>query len=184
METNPLSRESLEQVVNQFALGILKHHGIHCKVTDFKFMLEENMTNSAMIRAGNPVLIHIRVHDLAEALVKKGAALAHFKRLIESCLTVVPRMLHTLSLVPVGDIIKWDTEMKKFKVHKGKDIDLLPKLLPDEQIHYTVRLQIIATHIPTDTTVKVFDTRLDIDKLKRIARETLSEEVFAPNAEP
>lgn len=178
-----LTREVLEGVVNQFALSILKSQGIRCTPSDFKFMLEDNMINNAMIKAGNPVIIHIRMKDLADALIEKGHKLYDFKHQIESCLVMVPRMLHTLALVPVADIIKYDAEIKKWRKHLGLDTEILPKLLPDTEIMYDIKLVVTATHIKTDTRIVTSSRVLDMIKLRRAAREILSAEVNATEIE-
>lgn len=178
------TKEMLELVVSQFALSVLKSNArIKMTPESFKFLLEEYQTNSAFMKAGNPVEIHIRMQDLADALIKKGKQLYEFKKLIENCLLAAPKLLHTLAVVPVRDIAVWNAEVSKFKWHKGTDQDFLPKLLPDSEIHYDVQLRIIAVHVPTDTRIVVNDRKMDLAKLRREAREILSAEVNCPTRE-
>jgi hypothetical protein len=177
-ERTTFSREMLELICSQFALSILKHDNLKLEPTDFKFLLEEHMTNASFMESGNPVIIHINMKEMADALLKKGKHLYDFKRLIESCLRTVPKLRHSLAVIPARDYAKWNEELKKFKWHAGSDTDFLPRLLPDSEIHYDVQLRIIATHIKTDTRIIVNDRKMDLIKLKRLARETLSEEVI------
>lgn len=164
--------------MNQFALSIQKSKSIRCDPSTFKIYLEDNLLNSAMVTAGNPVVIRIRTHDLAEALTKQGQKLTDFKRIMEHCLLVVPRMLHTLSLVPMSQVIKWDEEVKLFRKHKGEETELLPRLLPDKDIRYDIKLYIRAIHIPSDNYIVVMDKNLNAEPLLRRARQTLSDQVL------
>lgn len=177
------TKEMLELVLSQFALSILKHENLKLEPSQFKFLLEENMLGSAAMRAGNPVIIHINMKELGDALLKKGKYLYDFKKLIENSLRTVPRLLHTLAVIPARDIARWHDDLHKYKWHQGSDTELFPKLLPDSEIHYDISLRIIATHVKTDTKVIVSDRKMDLVKLRRTAREVLSEEVFNPKEE-
>lgn len=184
-EKTTFSKEQLELVVSQFALLVLKENPrLTITPSCFKFLLEEYQLGTMFMKSGNPVEIHIRLQDLADALVLKGKHLYDFKRIVESAIRAVPKMLHTLAVVPTRDIAAWKADIQKFKWHAGNDTDFLPKLLPDSEIHYDIQLRIIATHIKTDTRVVVNDRQMDLVKLRRTAREILSEEVHCLTPEP
>lgn len=172
------SKLQLEQVVSQFALALIKANNLKLNPQSFKFLLEEYQVNAAFMKAGNPVEIHISLKELSDALVKKGAHLIEFKRLIESSLLAVPKLLPSLSVIPARDIAKWNEELRKYKWHVGDDTSFLPKLLPDSEIFYDIQLNITATHIKSDVSVVVESRNLDLTKLRRFAREQLSEEYF------
>lgn len=180
---NAFTRQQLEQVVNAFALSILHISKHKLDPTSFKIYLEEHQTIDVFMKSGNPVEIHIRMQDLADALIKKGEHLHRFKRLVGSALGAAPRLLHSLAVIPISDIARWHGDIERFKWHKGKDTDFLPKLLPDHEIHYDISLRIIATHINSDTRIVVSDRNFDLNKLRRVARETLSEEFYCEKEE-
>lgn len=176
------NREQLEAVVNQFALQIIKQYELRAKPEHFKIFLSHDIVPTAVMKWGEPVQIFVKELDLVEALVNKGAKLTEFRQLIASCLRTVPRLHPATAITIPATIIK--QEEGRWHAHKGEESELFPNLIPEERISYKIRLYVEATDTETKRTIRFVTRNLDVDKMRRDVRETLSAPPETNAAEP
>lgn len=169
----------LNELLNRHAVNVLKKSRLKINHEGFVFHLEENLRNDLVMTAGNPVVIRMNLAIFSKVLLealkdKRGISkqLRDLNSQLLNCYEVGNRyMLHSLSLVPVTDVLARDLEFKKWK----KAIqDKAVLLLSDGEISYGVNIQVTAVHIPTgkrvslNKTIHSRDTRDQIETKLRV----------------
>lgn len=169
------TREELERVVTALANKIRIQGCYKFKESEFVIILSDELINSALIRAGNPVIITIRSSELVNAIKTKDTR--DFVGLLERCVGVIPRMLHSLSLVPIADVLAHNDEIKKWKrLTIAQAERYVPRMLPTNEVYFDVQTVVTAYHTRTDTTVRI-KGHGSLEALKQEAHMELSKMV-------
>lgn len=172
-----VTRENLEAVAKAFANKIRIHDCLKFEEFDFVIVLSDELLNSSLIRAGNPVTIVLRTSEMVNAIQHKNAK--DFNILLTSAMHLVPRMLWKLGNEPISNVLA-RTEEQKWKKIKDEDVDALtPRLLPANQIHFDIQTIVTAMHTRTDVIVRV-KGHGSLEALKEEAHQMLSDAVNNP----
>ena len=166
-----VTKEVLESVVNDFAKTIIDRKKLVIRPEQVIITLEDDVPYDVILRAGNPVVIKVRMALFAEAFQKKQ--FIDFKQLLTKSLETAPKMLRTLALVPVCDIISRNMEMKKW-LKQNKIPHKYPELIPIHHTKVTVTTTVKIQHRYNDISVEFTSDKLTAEQLNAKAREALA----------
>lgn len=175
------SKENLEAILQEFANRICERHGIRFFNGGFKVLLEDEMIPDVLLVAGNPVLIRFSMRLIADAFLNNKIIL--IKHQLHRALEISSKkMLHTLSQTPVAPAIKKDDIHDTRWVKQATFDKLLPNLLPESRVMFTVYHVVTATDNVTGETwtEKGWSHKSTIGELERRAYVGLSKAVLYP----
>lgn len=172
------TKESLEQVLQEFAAKICTRQGIHFINGGYEIQVEEEMLSDFVLVAGNPVLIKIHFRVFAEGLISKN--LIPLKHTLQRALEIASkRMLHTLSQSPTAPVFIKDMGDKQWSRRDSTD-KILPTLLPLNRVTFSTKLVVVAVdkHTGEHWMESGYAHRVNVGELERRAHTNLSKLVL------
>lgn len=147
--------EKLNDVLRTFSFELIRKHGLHVKPNEFHISVAETVTYSHYVEAGYPVLIKFSMAYVVESLTSKkvGDRIELVQHILRS-LEQVPKMLHTVALVPRRDVIAYRQEVRSWFTFKGNKAKLTHEFKSKEiVVDYVEVVNIL--HFPSNTRITV-----------------------------
>jgi hypothetical protein len=170
--------EKLNSVLRTFSFELVRKHGLRIEPFHYHICVAETTTYSHYVEAGSPVVIKFGLAYVVEALASRNKSdkielIQHILRSLEQ----VPRMLHTVSLVPRRDVLAYKQEVRRWFTYKG-DKRKLSHEFPSKDVVVSYIEIVKVLHLPTDTLV-VVDQRAGANRaLVDVAMAALREELY------
>lgn len=165
-----INHENLEQVIKILMDKMKFKLGLKFRSEDYIVILRDNLPNDVMLKRGEQVVVLIRTERLANVFNNKKESY-QFKRLLESCLRLIPRMQGTLSKPAIADILLYNSETERFRKLSQKQFDAkYPPVPYEKEINYRVEYLCEAIHMKCGIVVREHGKHPEIAKNKARAK--------------
>jgi hypothetical protein len=168
----------LLDILEKLALKILQKKVVNCTPDHFVITVEDELINEWNMRSGNPVIIRVQTGYILRQFQSEATlhVLAHG---LQYALEMVPKMRHTLSMVPLADVIYRTEEIRRWKKAASEKALYFDKVLPEKEITYTETVRVVAVHKPTGLHASITEkiNKANPTMMRSVVRKLLTEVV-------
>jgi len=172
------TNEFLLEILESLALSILNKKSINCRPGEYTLSIEDDLVNEWNMTSGNPVIIRVQSSYILKQLQKKST-LYVLAQGLQYSLEMVHRMRHTLSIVPIADVIWRTEEMRKWKKSASDKALYFDKLVSEKDVTYTEIVVITAAHKTTGLRATITEKigKANPEHMRTRARKELTKKI-------